>query len=116
MSPAAATGHGATPRSGHMPVVIDPETCIRCVICDYVCPGDIIYTERGSQELPEVRYPDECWYCGMCEQACPTAAITIVFPDHMLHCTTPVRSLLGKVGSPEPATGPTAGARPAAGG
>lgn len=82
----------------HNPVVIDPELCIYCNVCDYVCPGDIIYQERQGTGLPDVRYPDECWYCGLCEQSCPTKAITIVFPEEMLHCQTPVESLLGKVG------------------
>lgn len=79
----------------HNPIQITDELCIRCVICDFVCPGDIIYKEKGSDELPEIRYAQQCWYCGMCEQACPTDAITIVFPESMLRCETEVRSLLG---------------------
>lgn len=81
----------------HNPVQIDPRKCISCVICDHVCPGDIIYAPLRKGELPDVRYPDECWLCGMCEQSCPTHAITIVFPKHMLNCQTPLRSLLGKL-------------------
>lgn len=89
--------HPDTPRDTHNPIDVDPETCISCVICDYVCPGDIIYRpEPGSDDLPVIANPDECWYCGLCEQACPTNAITVVFPDHMLNNQTPVRSLLGK--------------------
>ncbi len=89
--------HPLTPTDRHNPIDINPETCIRCVICDYVCPGDIIYTpDATSRDLPIIAYPDECWYCGLCEQACPTNAITVVFPEHMLHNDTPVRSLLGK--------------------
>lgn len=80
----------------HNPIKVNPDTCISCPICDYVCPGDIIYRPTGANDLPNVMYPDECWYCGLCEQHCPTDAITIVFPDHMLNCDTPVRSLLGK--------------------
>lgn len=80
----------------HNPILIDPIKCIRCNICDYFCPGDIIYNRQEENELPVVRYPDECWYCGNCEQTCPTAAITIVFPAEMLDCRTPVISLLGK--------------------
>jgi adenylylsulfate reductase subunit B len=87
--------HEAIILSEHNPIVIDPDTCIRCMICDYVCPGDIIHKEPRSADLPVVAYPSECWYCGLCEQACPAEAITIVFPDHMLDCKTPVRSLLG---------------------
>lgn len=69
----------------HNPVQISDELCIRCPVCDLVCPGDIIYFTPKSKELPEVRYPAECWYCGLCEQKCPTNAITIVFPEQMLH-------------------------------
>lgn len=87
--------HEAIILSEHNPIVINPDTCIRCMICDYVCPGDIIHKEPRSADLPVVAYPSECWYCGLCEQACPAEAITIVFPDHMLNCKTPVRSLLG---------------------
>jgi NAD-dependent dihydropyrimidine dehydrogenase PreA subunit len=86
---------GALAPAVHNPIEIDPVACIYCRICDDVCPGDIIYNRVDTKDLPDVRYPDECWYCGLCEQSCPTDAIRIVFPDHMLHCTTPVRSLLG---------------------
>lgn len=88
MSPATARIHN--------PIKIDPEACIRCMICDYVCPGDIIHKKARSPDLPAVEYPDECWYCGLCEQACPTSAITVVFPENMLDCQTSVRSLLGR--------------------
>lgn len=82
----------------HEPVRIDPETCVRCDLCDWICPGDLIYHEDGNQEkLPVVAYPDECWYCGLCQSVCPTDAITIVFPDRMIHCETDVVTLLGKI-------------------
>ncbi len=83
-------------RPVHDPIVIDEESCIRCVICDFVCPGDIIYKERGEDSLPVIAYPDQCWYCGVCEQSCPTDAITIRFPENMLHSSVTVRSLLGE--------------------
>lgn len=78
---------------GHMPVVIDEKLCIRCQICDMVCPGDLIYKEPKTKDLPVVRYPDECWYCGLCEQLCPTNAITIVFHENMLNPTVPLEEL-----------------------
>lgn len=88
--------HPETPRDTHNPIDVDPETCISCVICDYVCPGDIIFApDPTSNDLPIIKYPDECWYCGLCQQACPTDAITVVFPDRMLASTTPVESLIG---------------------
>jgi adenylylsulfate reductase, subunit B len=88
--------HDAVTISEHNPIRIDPETCIRCMICDYVCPGDIIHKQPRTDELPVIAYPSECWYCGLCEQACPTQAITIVFPQEMTECETSVRSLLGR--------------------
>ncbi|MEO8440944.1 MAG: ferredoxin family protein [Betaproteobacteria bacterium] len=82
----------------HNPIRINPETCVRCDLCDWICPGDIIYKDADDKEkLPVVAYPDECWYCGLCQSACPTNAITVVFPDCMVHNTIDVVTLLGKV-------------------
>lgn len=81
---------------GHNPIDIDPVKCITCMICDYVCPGDVIVKEPRSKTLPVIAHPDECWYCGLCEQACPADAITVVFPEEMLSPSTPVTDLLGK--------------------
>lgn len=82
----------------HNPIRINSETCIRCDFCDWICPGDLIYHEDGNKEqLPVVEYPDECWYCGLCQKICPTDAITIVFPEQMIHNKSDVVSLLGKI-------------------
>lgn len=82
----------------HNPVRIDGDTCVKCDLCDWICPGDLIYHEEGNrQKLPVMAYPDECWYCGLCQSICPVDAITIVFPDAMINCQTDVRTLLGKV-------------------
>lgn len=80
----------------HNPIRIDAETCVRCNLCDWICPGDLIYKEENRETLPEIRYPDECWYCGLCQSICPTAAITVVFPETMVRNQTDVLSLLGK--------------------
>ena len=82
----------------HNPVQIDADLCIRCNLCDWICPGDVIYKEEDNKEkMPVIEYPRECWYCGMCEAICPTHAIEIIFPETMLHNTTNVVDLLGKV-------------------
>jgi NAD-dependent dihydropyrimidine dehydrogenase PreA subunit len=82
----------------HNPIAIDPVLCIRCNLCDWICPGDIIYKEENDKTtMPVVAYPDECWYCGLCESTCPTKAITVIFPEIMLHNDTNVVSLLGTV-------------------
>jgi len=77
-----------------MPILIDENTCIDgCTICDYFCPGDIIYRE-AKDEPPIVKYQDECWYCGACVIHCPVDAVSIVFPPEMLNCKTEVESLV----------------------
>ena len=82
----------------HNPIRINADTCVRCDLCDWICPGDLIYKDSDNKEkLPVVAYPDECWYCGLCQSICPTNAITVVFPDCMIHNKTDVVSLLGKV-------------------
>lgn len=81
----------------HNPIQINPETCIKCNLCDWSCPGDIIYKEEDNrQTLPVIAFPDECWYCGLCQKICPVGAITIVFAEEMVHNKTDVASLLGK--------------------
>lgn len=80
----------------HNPIAINPETCIGCMICDFVCPGDVIHQQPRTKQLPVIAHPDECWYCGLCEQACPADAITVIFPEAMLSPTTPVQALLGR--------------------
>lgn len=93
-SKAAAAGAAAV----HNPIVIDEKLCIRCNLCDWICPGDIIYKiENDKTTMPEVVYPDECWYCGLCQSICPTEAIKIVFPDVMINNKSDVIRLLGKI-------------------
>lgn len=87
----------ANGKSVHNPIQIDPAKCVPCNICDFVCPGDIIYKDLTQKIMPEVKYPDECWYCGNCEQSCPYQAITIVFPEEMTNSQTAVETLLGVV-------------------
>lgn len=82
----------------HNPIKISEDLCIRCNLCDWICPGDIIYKiENDKTTMPVVAYPSECWYCGLCESTCPTDAIEVIFPEIMLHNTRDVVTLLGKV-------------------
>ncbi len=83
------------------PIRIDEKLCIRCNLCDWICPGDIIYKEEDNKKtMPVVAYPDECWYCGLCQSTCPTDAITIVFPPEMVDNKSNVGDLLGKTEVP----------------
>jgi NAD-dependent dihydropyrimidine dehydrogenase PreA subunit len=81
----------------HNPIAIDEILCVRCNLCDWICPGDIIYKEEDKETLPVIQYPDECWYCGLCESICPTKAIEVRFPEQMLRNTSNVVDLLGKI-------------------
>lgn len=82
----------------HNPIVIDAQKCVCCDLCDWICPGDLIYHEEGNKAKPPVvAYPDECWYCGLCQSICPVDAITVVFPEQMVRNRTEVVTLLGKV-------------------
>jgi len=87
----------ATEQRVHNPIKIDEALCVRCNLCDWICPGDIIYKEEDNKEtLPVIAYPQECWYCGLCDSICPVDAITVVFPEQMLHNKSDVVDLLGK--------------------
>ena len=78
-----------------MPILIDEKTCLDgCTICDFFCPGDIIYRET-KKDPPEVKYQDECWYCGICADRCPVDAVSVVFPPEMVNCTTPPEVYMG---------------------
>jgi NAD-dependent dihydropyrimidine dehydrogenase PreA subunit len=77
-----------------MPILIDENTCVDgCTICDFFCPGDIIYREEKNKP-PIVKYQDECWYCGACVIHCPVDAVSIIFPPEMLNCQTSTESLV----------------------
>jgi len=95
----AATGnHRAGSDEVFDPIRIDEQKCVRCDLCDWICPGDLIHHAEGDKsKLPVVVYPDECWYCGLCQSICPTKAIEVIFPERMLHNRTDVATLLGKV-------------------
>ena len=78
-----------------MSILIDEKSCLEgCTICDFFCPGDIIYREE-KDKVAEVRYPDECWYCGICVDRCPEDAVTVIFPESMKNCTTSPEFYMG---------------------
>ncbi len=77
-----------------MPIIINEETCLDgCTICDFFCPGDIIYRELNEKPAV-VMYRDECWYCGICADRCPVDAVKVIFPPNMVNCQTDVKTLM----------------------
>ncbi len=60
------------------PQILD--TCIGCVICVDMCPGDVLRME-GNKAV--VEYLDECWWCGVCRIECPVDCVRFKFPITM---------------------------------
>src|SRR5271166_1885392 len=78
--------------------VWDPDTCIQCGNCSFVCPHSVIRSKLYDQErlhdapatfpsapldavgLPDARYTlqvyvEDCTGCGLCVEACPVSAV-----------------------------------------
>ncbi len=64
------------------PVKIDLSLCNQCGLCEFNCPGDLIYSDQAGD--PYLKYPEECWFCGACRMDCPKNCIEIIFPMEML--------------------------------
>jgi NAD-dependent dihydropyrimidine dehydrogenase PreA subunit len=53
------------------PVTINPEICVGCNLCVYVCPADLFLPTPQKTREPIVMYPGECWFEGSCVDICP---------------------------------------------
>ena len=55
---------------------INIDSCIRCGLCEAVCPGDVIRCDEETKE-PAIVYASDCWSCFSCELVCPVNAIDV---------------------------------------
>ncbi|HEX3025638.1 MAG TPA: 4Fe-4S dicluster domain-containing protein [Clostridia bacterium] len=65
----------------------NPEACIACHMCEYVCAGGAIRIQE-SEDKESFRYTvwhNTCTFCGLCEHYCPTNAIHLTNDYHTAH-------------------------------
>lgn len=55
-------------------VIIDKNKCIKCRLCENICPNKSIKLEQGK--FPEF-YKQKCCFCRLCTKICPKQAITV---------------------------------------
>ncbi|MBP1886158.1 4Fe-4S dicluster domain-containing protein [Sinorhizobium mexicanum] len=55
--------------------VISADRCIRCDICERVCPAFVF--DRDETGLPAIARQDDCQTCFLCEIYCPTDALYV---------------------------------------
>jgi Na+-translocating ferredoxin:NAD+ oxidoreductase RNF subunit RnfB len=84
--------------------------CIKCGICEQVCPFDAITVSKSESALID---QEKCQRCGLCVSACPTGVITAlrvpakarVIPEKCKGCSIceqvcPAEAISGKVKEP----------------
>ena len=65
----------------------DPEACIACHMCEYVCaPGAIKMKESEDNKCIDFFvWHNSCTFCGLCAFYCPTKAIKLSNDYHTAH-------------------------------
>lgn len=65
----------------------DPEACVACHMCEYVCAGGAIRIQESEdkQGIEFIVWHNSCAFCGLCEYYCPTKAIHLTNDYHTAH-------------------------------
>ncbi len=65
----------------------DPELCIACRMCEYVCAGGAIKIQDSEDKkgVDFVVWHNSCTFCGLCAYYCPTKAIRMTNDYHTAH-------------------------------
>ena len=68
-------------------IVHNPDICVACHMCEYVCAGGAIKIQQteDKQGIDFVVWHDSCAFCGLCEYYCPTKAIHLSNDYHTAH-------------------------------
>jgi NAD-dependent dihydropyrimidine dehydrogenase PreA subunit len=60
--------------------IVSEARCIRCDICERVCPAFVF--DRDESGLPFIARQDDCQTCFLCEIYCPTDALYVAEQAH----------------------------------
>lgn len=65
----------------------NPEVCVACYMCEYVCAGGAIRLQESAdkQGVNFTVWHNSCTFCGLCENLCPTKAIHLTNDYHTAH-------------------------------
>jgi formate hydrogenlyase subunit 6/NADH:ubiquinone oxidoreductase subunit I len=65
-----------TPAKGYRGLVkMDPERCVGCAACAYVCASRAIQVNDCATQYEWCYEPGGCTFCGRCIEVCPTGAL-----------------------------------------
>lgn len=81
-------------------LVLDPDTCTSCTLCEQACPSDCIsITAHQDPRIKGQRILDtfildhlRCNYCRMCEDACPTMPVKSIRHSHIYEFSSQQRA------------------------
>ncbi len=65
----------------------DPEACVACNMCEYVCAGGAIKLQESDDKkgVNFTVWHNSCTFCGLCEYYCPAKAIHLTNDYHTAH-------------------------------
>lgn len=65
----------------------DPEACVACHMCEYVCAGGAIKIQESDDKkgMNFIVWHNTCTFCGLCEHYCPADAIHLTNDYHTAH-------------------------------
>lgn len=79
-------------------------SCIRCTLCEQVCPADLFRIVDG---VMTIAYPADCCNCLQCKYVCPVDAITFTPAEpkklNMNNEWSKIKALMGAVDHPQAA-------------
>lgn len=67
----------AMPESFRGAVQLDPDKCVGCATCVYVCPANAIQVISDGDYYEWAYDPGRCTFCGRCAAVCPGLALTM---------------------------------------